>query len=181
MIRLPHVLQVSSCLDILYTYITDVTEWNQVQSGLFCAVFDPSRQGGQNPKNRDCLRWQCGADPPTGPHILVCSGKRIMLFPYCLVYIFHLRRIGCIPRLPKLPCNVHLITHSMVAFVHYPIPASISPKLPAFQGAPLWNCLPMVNKSASRSSPLSFPHVRGFTFSRCTHCPWALHHLAHLL
>ena len=41
MIPLPHVLRVSNCLDILYSYFSDIFEWNRAQPPPFCATFDP--------------------------------------------------------------------------------------------------------------------------------------------
>ena len=48
-------LQVSTYLDTLDVYYTDLNEGNRAHVGQFCAIFDPSCQGGRNRKNRDSL------------------------------------------------------------------------------------------------------------------------------
>jgi hypothetical protein len=53
-IPLPRVLQVSGCIQSVYIYCADTTEWNRVHPGLFCVVSDPPCWGSQNSKNRDC-------------------------------------------------------------------------------------------------------------------------------
>lgn len=72
MIALPHVLQVSSHLDIWYIYSTDITEWERTYPGSFCSNFGPPRQGGQNYKNGDCAGSCCTVTSPLRIHTLVC-------------------------------------------------------------------------------------------------------------
>ena len=80
MIRLPRVLQVSNCLDILCIYFTNIIEWSRAQSAPFRATPNLSRQGGQNHKNCDYTRIRRVVEPSIWVHILVCICKGIALF-----------------------------------------------------------------------------------------------------
>jgi len=59
MIPLPHVLQVSICLDTIYFYSTDIDEQIRVHPGLFCAVSDPLNPGGEDCDFRNYTRSRC--------------------------------------------------------------------------------------------------------------------------
>jgi len=87
-------LQVSTYLDTLDVYYTDLNEGNRAYVGQFCAIFDPSRQGGRNRKNRDCALTRRAIISPSRALILVYIGKEITSLPCSRVPIFHLGRCG---------------------------------------------------------------------------------------
>ena len=77
MVRLPRTPQVCGCLEVLWTYYTDIFKRKQAQLGPFCATSNPPCQGGQNLKNCNYARTRCAVEPPVWAWILVCIRKGI--------------------------------------------------------------------------------------------------------
>ena len=87
-------LQVSTCLNILYIYFTDIGKMYRAHPGPLRADFDPSHQGGQNRKNRDSVRTRRAVVSPFWALILVPIGMGFTPLQRRRISCSHLGRCG---------------------------------------------------------------------------------------
>ena len=80
-------LQVSTCLDTLYIYFTNILEVYRAHPGSFCAIFDLPCWGGQNRKNRDYARTRRAIGSWFGTLILVPMFVGFAPLPRCRIHI----------------------------------------------------------------------------------------------
>ena len=80
-------LQVSTCLDALYIYFTNILEVYRAHPGPFRTIFDLPRWGGQNRKSRDYARTRRAIGSWFRSLILVPMFVGFAPLPRCRIHI----------------------------------------------------------------------------------------------